>query len=83
LARGGLVQREHGGGGGHGGGDGHTLVRELIELHYDPVYTKSMRRHFAQFEAAQAVELPDAAPATLAAAARALIDALPAPAAQA
>lgn len=65
------------------GGDGHTLVRELLELHYDPVYTKSMRRHFAQFDAAQPVELADAAPATLAAAARALIDALPAPAAQA
>jgi tRNA 2-selenouridine synthase len=65
------------------GGDGHTLVRELLEQHYDPVYTKSMRRHFAQFDAAQPVELADAAPATLAATARALIDALPAPAAQA
>jgi hypothetical protein len=42
-----------------------------------------MRRHFAQFDAAQPVELADAAPATLAAAARALIDALPAPSAQA
>jgi tRNA 2-selenouridine synthase len=65
------------------GGDFATPVRELLELHYDPVYTKSMQRHFAHFEAAQPVELADAAPATLAAAARALIDALPAPAAQA
>ena len=58
-------------------------MRELLEQHYDPVYTKSMRRHFAQFDAAEAVELADAAPATLAAAARALIDVLPAPAEQA
>jgi hypothetical protein len=58
-------------------------VRELLERRYDPVDAKSMRRRFAQFDAAEPVELADAAPATLAAAARALIDALPAPAAQA
>jgi tRNA 2-selenouridine synthase len=60
-------------------GDFATPVRELLEQHYDPVYTKSMRKHFAGFDAAGAVELPDAAPATLAAAARALIGATPAP----
>jgi tRNA 2-selenouridine synthase len=65
------------------GGDFATPVQELLEQHYDPVYTKSMRRHFTQFDAAEPVELADAAPATLATAARALIDALPAPAAQA
>lgn len=55
------------------GGDFATPVRELLEQHYDPVYTRSMQRHFAHFDAAQAVALPDAAPATLAEAARALI----------
>jgi tRNA 2-selenouridine synthase len=55
------------------GGDFATPVRELLEQHYDPVYTRSMQRHFADFDAAQAVALPDAAPATLEAAARALM----------
>jgi tRNA 2-selenouridine synthase len=60
-------------------GDFATPVRELLELHYDPVYTKSMRKHFAGFDAAAVVELADAAPATLATAARTLIAATPAP----
>lgn len=60
-------------------GDFATPVRELLELHYDPVYTKSMRKHFAGFDTAAVVELADAAPATLATAARTLIAATPAP----
>jgi tRNA 2-selenouridine synthase len=54
-------------------GDFATTVRELLEQHYDPMYLKSMHKHFAGFDEDQAVELADAAPATLAAAARRLI----------
>ncbi len=54
-------------------GDGPALVHELLEQHYDPVYLKSMRKHFAGFDAAAEVALSDAAPATLAAAARRLM----------
>ena len=57
------------------GGDFATPVRELLEQHYDPVYLKSMRKHFAGFDEATALALADAAPATLAAAARRLITA--------
>jgi tRNA 2-selenouridine synthase len=58
-------------------GDFATPVRELLEQHYDPVYLKSMHRHFAGFDAAQAVALADARPVTLAGAARRLADAVP------
>jgi tRNA 2-selenouridine synthase len=51
-----------------------SVVRELLEQHYDPVYTKSMQRHFLGFAAAPVVELPDASAAALQQAARALID---------
>lgn len=54
--------------------DSATTVRELLEQHYDPVYLKSMRTHFAGFDEAAALELADAAPATLEAAARRLIE---------
>lgn len=54
-------------------GDFATPVRELLEQHYDPVYLKSMRKHFAGFDEATALELADASPATLAAAARRLL----------
>ena len=46
-----------------------TVVEELLTLHYDPIYQRSMLRNFAGFAAAPTVDLPDAAPATLAAAA--------------
>jgi tRNA 2-selenouridine synthase len=49
------------------------VVQELLEQHYDPVYTRSMQRHFAGFAAAQTLELPDASAATLAAAAQAVL----------
>jgi len=34
-------------------GDLASVVRELLVLHYDPVYLQSMRRNFAQYESAQ------------------------------
>ncbi len=49
------------------------VVQELLTLHYDPVYLKSMERNFGGFAQAQVVELADAAPATLQAAARQLM----------
>ncbi len=44
-----------------------AVVEELLTLHYDPIYERSMRRNFTGFAAAPTVDLPDAAPATLAA----------------
>jgi tRNA 2-selenouridine synthase len=49
-----------------------AVVEELLTVHYDPIYQRSMQRNYAGFAAARTVELRDAAPATLAAAARAL-----------
>jgi hypothetical protein len=49
------------------------VVRELLEQHYDPVYQKSMSRHYAGFDSATVLDLPDAAPATLQAAAAQLM----------
>jgi len=34
-------------------GDVASVVRELLVVHYDPVYLQSMRRNFAQYESAQ------------------------------
>lgn len=54
------------------------VVRELLTEHYDPSYERSMQRHFAGlagfagFTGAQPLQLADATPETLAAAARAL-----------
>jgi tRNA 2-selenouridine synthase len=56
-----------------GAGDTATVVRELLEQHYDPIYERSMQRHFAQLEAARVVELADASPARLDAAAAAIL----------
>jgi tRNA 2-selenouridine synthase len=56
------------------GGAWADMVGELLTQHYDPSYLKSMHQHFAAFDAAVVIELPDAAPATLqAAAARQLL----------
>ena len=49
------------------------VVRELLAQHYDPIYERSMARHFARFGDAPALALADAAPATLADAAQALL----------
>ena len=49
------------------------VVLELLTQHYDPVYTASMQRNFAQFSTAPVLELSDGQPATLATAALALM----------
>ncbi|MDP1650671.1 MAG: tRNA 2-selenouridine(34) synthase MnmH [Rubrivivax sp.] len=54
------------------GGRLAAVVEELLSLHYDPIYERSMQRNFAGFAAAPTLDLPDAAPATLSAAAAAL-----------
>jgi tRNA 2-selenouridine synthase len=48
------------------------VVQDLLTQHYDPNYERSMRSHFADFDQAPVIELPDASPATLAAAAHEL-----------
>lgn len=42
-----------------------VVVEELLTQHYDPIYTRSMMRNFAQFETARMLELPDAEAPTL------------------
>ena len=49
-----------------------AVVEALLTQHYDPIYQRSMQRNFAGFAAARAVELPDAAAATLVATAAAM-----------
>ena len=51
-------------------GDLPAVVEELLTLHYDPVYTRSMQRNFAQFGQALELDLPGGSDVTLAAAAR-------------
>jgi tRNA 2-selenouridine synthase len=51
-----------------------TLVTELLSLHYDPGYMKSIQRNFAGFERAAVIDLPDAEAGTLTRSALALID---------
>lgn len=51
------------------------VVEELLLQHYDPGYARSMERNYRGFAQAQALALPDAQPATLAAAARQLVTA--------
>ena len=50
-----------------------AVVEALLTAHYDPVYLKSMQRNFSGFAQAPVVDLADALPASLQAAARALI----------
>jgi tRNA 2-selenouridine synthase len=56
-------------------GDVAKVVEELLILHYDPVYEKSMQRNFANFADSPALQLPDAGPTVLAATAQALVTA--------
>ncbi len=56
------------------GGQVGQVVQDLLVLHYDPVYTKSMVRNFQRLDQAQVVELADASTASLQAAARSLQD---------
>jgi tRNA 2-selenouridine synthase len=51
------------------GGDVADVVQELLTLHYDPVYERSMQRNFAGFDRQPLLHLPDAEAATLSAAA--------------
>ncbi len=55
-----------------------SVVQDLLVLHYDPVYTKSMVRNFQHLEQALVVELADASAASLQAAARRLLEREPA-----
>ena len=57
------------------------VVQELLTLHYDPVYVKSMQRNFSAFAEAPVVALSDASAASLQAAALALLHDAAAPAA--
>ncbi len=50
------------------------VVLELLTQHYDPIYTRSMQRNFAQFGVAPVLEVADGQAATLAAAALKLIN---------
>ena len=50
-------------------GDWIAVVKDLLVRHYDPVYDRSTRRNYQQFDQAQPLPLIDARPATLAAAA--------------
>ena len=47
-------------------GQTETVVRELLDQHYDPGYAASTRRNFARFDQAVAVPLADRSPASLA-----------------
>ncbi len=49
------------------------MVAELLTQHYDPSYLKSMRLHFATFDLAQVIDLPDAQATTLQSAATQLL----------
>ena len=50
-------------------GDWFAVVKDLLVQHYDPVYDRSTRRNYQQFDQAQPLPLTDARPATLATAA--------------
>jgi tRNA 2-selenouridine synthase len=53
-------------------GEHARVVAELLELHYDPIYLRSMARNYAQFAQAQPLPLPDGAAPSLSAAAASL-----------
>lgn len=46
-------------------GDYAPLVRELLELHYDPLYQRSQNRNYAGFELAESLETDDLSPENL------------------
>jgi len=43
--------------------DGDTLVRELLELHYDPAYTRSTLKHYPRLTHAAVMKLTEASDA--------------------
>lgn len=50
-----------------------AVVQELLTLHYDPVYNRSINRNFSQLASALQLDVADGTQATLAAAARQVI----------
>jgi hypothetical protein len=54
--------------------DGDTLVRELLELHYDPAYTRSTLKHYPRLSRAPIVTLTEASDAELEQLARRCMD---------
>jgi len=50
------------------------VVRELLTLHYDPVYAASIRRNFTQYANALPCRLPNRSAAALAVAAHSLVE---------
>ena len=54
-------------------GDWHTLVRELLERHYDPAYTRSIATHYPRLAQARSVEISANDDTSFEAAARGLI----------
>jgi tRNA 2-selenouridine synthase len=54
-------------------GQSREVVRELLTLHYDPVYAASIRRNFTLYPHARACVLPTRAPDALQALARTLL----------
>ena len=54
-------------------GDVASVVRELLLLHYDPVYLQSMRRNFTQYEAARVLAPRDHSAAAMDEMARGLL----------
>ena len=58
-------------------GDWPACLGGLLAGHYDPLYDRSIRKHYAGYDQAVGVELPDASPASLQQAARNLCKAAP------
>jgi tRNA 2-selenouridine synthase len=54
-------------------GNPSEVVRELLTLHYDPVYAASIQRNFLQYPKARACVLPSRSPEALRALARELV----------
>lgn len=54
-------------------GDWAGVFSALMHEHYDPLYSRSIDRHYAGFETAARVELPDGRPESLRAVARQLL----------
>lgn len=59
-------------------GQWRSVVRELLEQHYDPIYERSMPRNYPGYATAQALALAAADPASLDTAARQVIASTPA-----
>jgi len=47
-------------------GQWNALVTELLDLHYDPAYDRSMKRNYRQLDQASIISWPDGTPAELA-----------------